>query len=234
MCGVEMKKDEFMKTRNLQTVLAVMAVSGMAFSATTMLAQDSTATSTVQPAAVNASAPQLAYGASQILQLAQSKVGEDTIIAYIKNSGNSYALNADQIIYLQQQGVSSAVIATMLNQPKLGLAAAAAGGFAGQHGTRFDGDLCSNRAGDGLLLPALLLLSAVLLSGLWLLSECIAVVWLGWLLGRRARFRRARRRLWRRRARRRVWWCQIWWRRSRRRAPLKYFPRLGETEFAEI
>src|ERR1017187_8162345 len=126
MCGVEMTKDEFMKTRNLQTVLAVMAVKGMAFSATTMLAQDSTATSTVQPAAVNASAPQLAYGASQILQLAQSKVGDDTIIAYIKNSGNSYALNADQIIYLQQQGVSSTVIATMLNQPKLGLAAAAA------------------------------------------------------------------------------------------------------------
>src|ERR1017187_5976265 len=125
MCGVEMKKDEFMKTRNLQTVLAVMAVSGMAFSATTMLAQDSTATATVQPAAVNAPAPQLAYGASQILQLAQSKVGDDTIISYIKNSGNSYGLNADQIIYLRQQGVSSAVITTMLNQPKPGVLAAA-------------------------------------------------------------------------------------------------------------
>ena len=41
-------------------------------------------------------------------------------MAYIKNSGNSYGLNADQIIYLRQQGVSDAVITAMLNQPKPG------------------------------------------------------------------------------------------------------------------
>jgi len=68
--------------------------------------------------AVQSPAPQLPYGAPQILQLAQAKVGDDTIIAYIRNSGYSYSLSADQIVYLKQQGVSDAVITAMLNQPK--------------------------------------------------------------------------------------------------------------------
>ena len=113
-----------MKIRNLQKILAVMAVAGLAWSASTVLAQDSSAANTAQPAAVNAPVPQLAYGVPQIVQLAQAKVSDDTIIAYIKNSGNSYGLNADQIIYLRQQGISSAVIMTMLNQPRPGVAAA--------------------------------------------------------------------------------------------------------------
>ncbi len=68
--------------------------------------------------------PQLSYGVSQIVQLAQAKVGDDTIIAYIKNSGNSYGLTVDQIIYLRHQGISDAVITTMLNQPKPAVAVA--------------------------------------------------------------------------------------------------------------
>jgi hypothetical protein len=62
--------------------------------------------------------PPLAFGVPQILQLARANVGEATIIAFVKNSGNSYGLNADQIIYLRQQGVSDAVITTMLDQPR--------------------------------------------------------------------------------------------------------------------
>jgi len=113
-----------MKTRNWQKMVAVMAVAALAWSASTTLAQDSSAANTVQPAAVNAPVPQLAYGVSQIVQLAQAKVADDTIIAYIKNSRNSYGLNADQIIYLRQQGISDAVITTMLNQPRPGVAVA--------------------------------------------------------------------------------------------------------------
>jgi hypothetical protein len=113
-----------MKTRNLQKMLAVVAVAGLALSASTALAQGSSAANTVQPAAVNVPMPQLAYGVAQIEKLAQAKVGDDTIVAYIKNTGNSYGLNADQIIYLRQQGVSDAVITTMLNQPRPGLAVA--------------------------------------------------------------------------------------------------------------
>jgi len=63
-------------------------------------------------------APSLAYGVPQVLQLSQAKVGDDTIIAYVRNSGNSYGLDADQILYLRQQGVSDNVITAMLSQPK--------------------------------------------------------------------------------------------------------------------
>ena len=74
-----------MKTRNLQILLVAVTVAGAAWSATTGLAQN--ASNTAPPAV--ADAPQLAYGVPQILQLAQAKVGEATIIAYIQNSGNS-------------------------------------------------------------------------------------------------------------------------------------------------
>src|SRR5271170_7780732 len=103
-----------MKTTNLRNILATMAVGVLVCGATPVLAQDSSA---------SAPAPQLAYGVPQVLQLAQAKVGDDTIIAYIKNSGSSYGLNADQIIYLKQQGVADSVITAMLNQPKPGVAA---------------------------------------------------------------------------------------------------------------
>jgi hypothetical protein len=114
-----------LKITQMQKMLVVLAVAGLAWSSSTVLAQDSSDTNTVQPAASNAAAPQLAYGVSEILRLKQAEVGDDTIIAYIKNSGNSYGLNADQIIYLRQQGISDAVIVTMLSQPRAGVATAA-------------------------------------------------------------------------------------------------------------
>ena len=58
------------------------------------------------------------------MNLARAKISDDTIVAYIKNSGNSYGLDAAQIIYLHQQGISDAVITAMLNQPKAGIATA--------------------------------------------------------------------------------------------------------------
>ncbi len=96
----------------------MLAVAVLACFGTMAMAQNSPTADTAQTVAVSAPAPQLAYGVPEILQLAQAKVGDDTIIAYIKNSGNSYGLSADQIIYLRQQGVSDAVIKVMLNQPK--------------------------------------------------------------------------------------------------------------------
>ena len=103
-----------MKTLNFQkSFLAVAIAAGLAFSILSAGAQNS-------PAA----APQLSYGVSQILQLAQAKVGDDTIIAYIHNSGNGYGLDANQIIYLRQQGISDKVINVMLSQPKVASAPA--------------------------------------------------------------------------------------------------------------
>ncbi|HEY5044129.1 MAG TPA: hypothetical protein VIK53_19330 [Verrucomicrobiae bacterium] len=113
-----------MKTIDFRKLLAVLTVAGLAWSASTAVAQDASASNARTPAAASAVVPQLSYGVPQILQLAQANIGDDTIIAYIKNSGNSYGLNADQIIYLRQQGVSDAVIRTMLNQPKPATAAA--------------------------------------------------------------------------------------------------------------
>jgi hypothetical protein len=93
-----------MKTRNFaKSVLAIAA--GTALLAMNLAAQDATLP-----------ASQLSPAAAQVLQLAQAKVGDDTIVAYIQNSGTIYGLDANQIVYLKQQGVSSAVINTMLNQ----------------------------------------------------------------------------------------------------------------------
>lgn len=113
-----------MKTNHMKKLLSVMVVAGLALPAATLRAQ-SAADTTTQSASV-ASAPQLSDGASQILRLAQAKVGDDTIIAFIKNSGNSYPLDASQIIYLRQQGISNDIISAMLNQPKPAVAAAPA------------------------------------------------------------------------------------------------------------
>jgi hypothetical protein len=108
-----------MKTRNFENKLVGLACAGLMLSALVAMAQNYS-TTTAQPAAVNAPGSQMVYGVPQIIRLSQAKVSDDTIIAYIKNSGFSYSLDADQIINLRQQGVSDAVITTMLNQPKSG------------------------------------------------------------------------------------------------------------------
>ena len=100
-----------MKMRMFQKMLAVAAAACLALLAVNALAQDSSSAT---------AAPQLSYGVPNILQLAQAKIGDDTILAYIRNSRNGYNLNAEQIIFLHQQGVSDAIITAMLNQPKAG------------------------------------------------------------------------------------------------------------------
>jgi hypothetical protein len=106
-----------MKTQDIQKpLLAIAAVSLLSFLAGNAVAQDSFTSTAAPPPATIQTAPHLSYGVPQIVQLAQAKVSDSTIITYIQNSGNSYGLDANQIIYLRQQGVSDAVINTMLNQ----------------------------------------------------------------------------------------------------------------------
>ena len=50
----------------------------------------------------------------EIVKLTQAKMGDDVILAYIKNSGASYNLSADDILYLNTQGVSQPVISALL------------------------------------------------------------------------------------------------------------------------
>ena len=111
-----------MKTFKFQmTRLTIAASAVLASTIGNALAQDTTATTTTDAAqpVVSQPAPQLSYGVPEVLQLSQAKVGESTIVNYIHNSGNNYGLNAAQIIYLRQQGVSDNVINAMLNQRSL-------------------------------------------------------------------------------------------------------------------
>lgn len=52
----------------------------------------------------------------QIVQLSQLKLGDEAIIAKIKAEGATFTLSTDQMIDLRQKGVSSAVIAAMLEK----------------------------------------------------------------------------------------------------------------------
>ena len=88
-------------------MLAGLVCAGLVLSGAAALAQNN-----------STAGPQMVYGVPQIIRLSQATVSDDTIIAYVKNSGLSYSLTADQIINLRQQGVSDAVITAMLNQPK--------------------------------------------------------------------------------------------------------------------
>ncbi len=118
-----------MKTNCLSKLGTAAVVAGLLVSAGAISAQNMAAPT---PPPVSAPAPQLAYGVPQVLQLAQAKIGDDTIIAYINNSRINYALDANQIIYLRQQGVSDVVVTAMLNQPKAGGVAPAPATFAAQ------------------------------------------------------------------------------------------------------
>ncbi len=102
-----------MKTRTASRLFLALTITAvLALAARIVTAQDST-TSAAQTTPL-----QLSYGVSQIIQLSQANVSEGTIVNYIQNSGSSFGLDANQIVYLKQQGVSDTVINTMLNQPR--------------------------------------------------------------------------------------------------------------------
>jgi len=102
-----------MKTRTASGLfLALNLTAVLVLAARNVAAQDSTAS------AAPTVPLQLSYGVSQIVQLSQANVSEGTIVNYIQNSGSSYGLDANQIVYLKQQGISDNVINTMLNQPR--------------------------------------------------------------------------------------------------------------------
>jgi len=57
----------------------------------------------------------LSPGVQEVVKLTQAHMGDDVILAYVRNSGSSYSLSADDILYLNSQGVSQAVISALLN-----------------------------------------------------------------------------------------------------------------------
>jgi hypothetical protein len=103
-----------MKTQTFSGLFPTLTLAAaLVLAARTVPAQEVAATASAgQPA------PLLSYGVDQIIQLSRAKVSEATIINYIANSGSSYGLDANQIVYLKQQGVSDTVVNVMLNQPR--------------------------------------------------------------------------------------------------------------------
>src|SRR5262249_36282716 len=55
-------------------------------------------------------------GAAEVMRLAESGTGDDVILAYVQNAVSSFNLTADQILYLRDNGVTSAAITAMLNR----------------------------------------------------------------------------------------------------------------------
>src|ERR1035438_5765313 len=49
----------------------------------------------------------------EVVKLSQSHMGDDVILNYVKSSGKSYKLSADDLIYLNSQGVSQGVISAL-------------------------------------------------------------------------------------------------------------------------
>jgi len=54
--------------------------------------------------------------ASEVTRLAEASTSEDVMLAYIQNSAAAFNLSTDQILYLRDIGLSSAVITAMLNR----------------------------------------------------------------------------------------------------------------------
>jgi hypothetical protein len=112
-----------MKTQTFSGLFSTLTLAvALVLAARTVPAQEVTATAT---SSAGQPAPLLSYGVDQIIQLSRAKVSEATIINYIVNSRSSYGLDANQIVYLKQQGVSDTVINVMLNQPRPTVTAAA-------------------------------------------------------------------------------------------------------------
>lgn len=52
----------------------------------------------------------------EVVKLSQSHMGDEVIVNYIKNSGKSYKLGVDDILYLNSQGVSQGIIGALQTQ----------------------------------------------------------------------------------------------------------------------
>jgi hypothetical protein len=58
----------------------------------------------------------LSPGMAEIVKLAQARVADDVVLAYIKNSGQTYSPTADEILYLKDLGLSQNVISALFNK----------------------------------------------------------------------------------------------------------------------
>jgi hypothetical protein len=112
-----------MKTRTVPILFLVGSLALLTYAAKDLWAQSSTPMASSAPVTQpmpdpTAGAPQLSYGAEEILKLAQAKVSPDTMVTFVQNSHLNYDLDALGIIYLRQQGVPDPVVTAMLQKSK--------------------------------------------------------------------------------------------------------------------
>lgn len=99
--------------KTLKCLIATLSAASLACAASAQ-----TAAATVHTPAVTASAQapapkDLSYGAAQVLKLQQSGLGTDVLVNYVNSANISFALHADDIIYLHNAGVPQEVISAM-------------------------------------------------------------------------------------------------------------------------
>jgi len=91
------------KISTLKTALACVAIGWMCWSATNFCQAQT------QPANPSGLSPDL----QEVVKLSQEQMTDDVITNYIKNSGKTYTLTTDDLIYLKDQGVSQGVISAL-------------------------------------------------------------------------------------------------------------------------
>lgn len=61
---------------------------------------------------------QLYGGAQEVVKMAQAGIGDDVILAYITNANAQFGVTPDEIIYLNDLGVSGTVVTAMMNHDR--------------------------------------------------------------------------------------------------------------------
>src|SRR5829696_1172173 len=56
----------------------------------------------------------ISHDAGQVLKLVRAKVNDDVVMAFIENSSSGFALTAEEIVQLHNEGVSDKMIQAML------------------------------------------------------------------------------------------------------------------------
>lgn len=84
------------------------------------------ASTNVAPAQLPKLPADLSPGLADVIKLVESNVGDDVVVGYIKNSGQIYKPTADEIVYLNDLGVSQDIISALMLNGQAGGAPAVA------------------------------------------------------------------------------------------------------------
>ncbi len=111
-----MRKNKTVKSRTLICVALTLAL-GPLMSGSVALAATDTPPASSAPAA-SAFKPQLSAPTRGVAKMLTSGVSEEVVKAYIQNAPSTFNLNADDIIRLQEMGVSGSLTTEMLKHDK--------------------------------------------------------------------------------------------------------------------